>query len=128
MDKSNQERIARSAKKQKEALDLDIRIVEEFMKQDSDEKESLGQKKNELRIEMLEYKTYLDQMRAYEKKREEEVDTMYRNEEDRIWNIRNEKWTKEQAARDKLMMEVIQGRKDQLRFAGICVFIPIFLT
>lgn len=95
-----------------------MRIVKEFMDQDSVEKESKSRKRDELRKEMLEYKTYLEQMRAYERKREEELDNMYRNEEDRIWNVRNEKWKKEQAARDKLMSDVLEGRKEQIKFAG----------
>jgi trichoplein keratin filament-binding protein len=119
LDSSNKERIARRARESKAALDLDMRIVQEFMKQDSVEKESKNRKKDELRTEMLEYKTYLEQMRAYERMRDGELNTMYRNEEDRIWNEKDAKWQKEQAARNKLMKEVLDGRKEQLRFAGI---------
>jgi hypothetical protein len=122
LDSSNKERIERRARESKAALDLDMRIVKEFMMQDSVEKESKHRKKDELRTEMLEYKTYLEQMRKYERMRDDELDSMYRSEEDRIWNMRNEKWLKEQAARDRLMTQVLDGRKEQLRFAGIILF------
>jgi hypothetical protein len=117
LDSSNKERIVRRSKESKAALELDMRIVKEFMKQDSVEKESKNRKKDELRMEMLEYKSYLEQMRAYEKMRDEELNNMYRSEEERIWNVKDAKWGKEQAARDRLMMQVLAGRKEQLRFA-----------
>lgn len=119
LDANNKERIARRVAEEKAALELDMRIVKEFMKQDSDEKESKIRKKGELRSEMLEYQQYLQEMRAFEKKREAELNAMYREEEDRIWTVRSQKWKKEQDARDRLMFEVLEGRKEQLKVTGM---------
>jgi hypothetical protein len=94
LDSINKERIERKTREAKAALALDMRIVKEFMAQDSVDKESKNRKKDELRTEMPEYKSYLEQMRAYEKMRDEELNAMYRSEEERIWNVKDAKWQK----------------------------------
>jgi len=50
-----------------------------------------------------------------EKKRELELDLIYREEARRMWNKREEEWRREREARKKLMSEVRRSDEDQMK-------------
>ncbi|KAJ3202206.1 hypothetical protein HK099_001955 [Clydaea vesicula] len=118
LDKCNGERIRKRQQEIKDSLDMDLKIVNEYFLADMKEKDLKNRKKDEMRKEMIEYRKHLEEMREAENLRERELEKLYKEEETKVWRIRAEKWKKEQEARDKLMLDVLAGRQEQLRFAA----------
>ena len=99
------------------ALEMDMKILSEFLRLDRLEKETKQRRREELRREMQMYRQHLQQQKDIEKQREKEIENWYSAEQERLWKVRGEKWRKEQAARDRLMKEVMTGRQEQLQHA-----------
>ena len=55
----------------------------------------------------------LEQQAAEEKRREDEVESMYAEEAERMWEKQEEVWAREAAARKRLMAEVAAGWEQQ---------------
>ncbi|KAI8813562.1 tumor suppressor, Mitostatin-domain-containing protein [Cladochytrium replicatum] len=117
LDRFNRKKIQQRQKDIQDALDMDLLIVNEFLRLDEAEKESRSRRKEELRREIQAYREHLFQQQQIERERDRETDKLYRDEEEKVWRMRAEKWQKEQRARDKLMQDVLSGRQEQLRFA-----------
>ena len=115
LDSFNKAKVQQRAKEIQEALDMDTRILQEFVKMN--EAEALAQKrrKEELRDELQSYIQYMNEQREIEKQREKDVEAIYRQQEKSMWAAKERRWQKEQEARDKLMHEVIIGRQSQLQ-------------
>merc|ERR1739846_32144 len=56
----------------------------------------------------------VEQQLKLEKQREAEMDMLYRDEAARMWSKREAEWERERLARERLMAEVLEGRKHQL--------------
>ncbi|KAJ3261688.1 ubiquinol-cytochrome c reductase core subunit 1 [Boothiomyces macroporosus] len=117
LDEFNKAKILQRQQDVKKALDNDLRILDEISRMEKAEKESHSRRKLELQKEMQLYREHLTRQKAEEAKREKELEQYYNEEQDRIWKVRTEKWRKEQAARDKLMQDVIKVRQEQLQAA-----------
>ncbi|KAJ3276971.1 hypothetical protein HDV01_000023 [Terramyces sp. JEL0728] len=117
LDAFNKAKIQQRQQDVKRALDNDLRILEEISKMEKAEKESNSRRKLELQKEMQLYREHLTRQKAEETQREKELEQYYNEEQDRIWKLRTESWKKEQAARDRLMKDVIKGRQEQLKAA-----------
>ncbi|KAI8930174.1 tumor suppressor, Mitostatin-domain-containing protein [Entophlyctis helioformis] len=100
-----------------EALEMDMRILAELIKLDRAEREANSRRREELKREMQLYREHLMRQRVVEVERAKEIEKWYANEQERLWKVRSEKWRKEQAARDRLMKEVMAGRQEQLQHA-----------
>ncbi|KAJ3102857.1 Cilia- and flagella-associated protein 53 [Phlyctochytrium planicorne] len=117
LDKFNKIKVEQRAKEVRESLELDMKIVNEFFRMDQSEAEIKSRKRAELRKEMQLYREHLLEQQKIEREREKEIDRLQREENDKLWRNRSEKWRKEQLARDTLMQEVLDGRKEQLKNA-----------
>ncbi|KAJ3218540.1 Cilia- and flagella-associated protein 53 [Dinochytrium kinnereticum] len=117
LDKFNKIKIEQRAKEVRESLEMDMRIVNEFFRMDQSEAETKSRRRAELRKEMQLYREHLLEQQRIEREREKEIDRLQREENDKLWRTRAEKWKKEQQARDRLMQEVLQGRKEQLKYS-----------
>ncbi|KAJ3278173.1 Cilia- and flagella-associated protein 53 [Borealophlyctis nickersoniae] len=117
LDMFNRAKIQQRQLQIKEALEMDMKIVNEFFRLDEKEREDKSRRKEELRKEMQLYREHLLEQKRIEREREKEIEKLHKEEEDKLWRLRAEKWRKEQLARDRLMEEVLSGRKEQLRFA-----------
>ncbi|KAI8821359.1 tumor suppressor, Mitostatin-domain-containing protein [Fimicolochytrium jonesii] len=115
LDTFNKNRILARQKEVQEALELDLKIVNAFFRMDEQEREKQSRRKEELKREMKMYMDYLREQRRVEAEREREIEELYAQENAKLWQTRTEKWQREQAARDRLMQEVIAGRKEQLQ-------------
>lgn len=115
LDRFNSLKIAQRAREVADSLSLDMKIVNEFLAMDKAESESKSRRRAELRREMALYREHLREQKAIEEKREREMERMQKEEADKLWRIRTEKWQREQLARDRLMSEVLAGRKEQLK-------------
>ena len=101
---------------------------------------------NELREEMARYREYLAEQAREEQQKERELDALVNTEVEKQWGKRLEQWRKEREARKKLMQDVMETRKKQIKvkceslfytqcyysfnlslasFPGLC---PVFVT
>ncbi|KAH6579917.1 hypothetical protein BASA50_002175 [Batrachochytrium salamandrivorans] len=100
-----------------EALEMDMKIISEFLTMEKEEKEGKQRRRDEWRQEMRLHREHLLTQREEEKNLKREIECWYMNEQERVWKGRTEKWRKEQAVRDKLMKDVIEGRHEQIQYA-----------
>jgi len=63
---------------------------------------------------LAEYREFLRVQAQNEKAREAELDKLYASENEKMWQKSIAYWDKEQAARDKLMAEVVAGQQQQI--------------
>lgn len=98
-------------------IESDIKLLNEVARLEAEQKIQNAKRRVELKKEMNMYRKHLAEQKAKEIEREKEVEKLYAAEQERIWTIRTEKWRREQAARDKLMKEVLAGRQEQLQEA-----------
>ncbi|ORY41229.1 hypothetical protein BCR33DRAFT_342469 [Rhizoclosmatium globosum] len=117
LDKFNSLRLQARANEIQLSLEQDIKIVSDVLALDAAEKEAQSRRRTELRKEMQIYREHLLEQRRLERERDQEIARMEKAEGDKLWNARAEKWNKEQRARDKLMVEVLSGRRDQLKYS-----------
>ncbi|RKO84097.1 hypothetical protein BDK51DRAFT_33193, partial [Blyttiomyces helicus] len=117
LDRFNAQKIAQRAREVAEALEMDLRIVNEFASMDETEKAARNSRKEELRKEVALYRQHLEEQKRVEAERAREVEKAYQVEGEKLWEKRTEKWKREQRARDRLMEEVIAGRQEQLRYS-----------
>ncbi|KAJ3123694.1 Cilia- and flagella-associated protein 53 [Physocladia obscura] len=114
LDKFNSLRLQARANEAKLALEEDLKFVNAVLALDESEKQDRNQRRAELRKEMQIFRAHLMELRQFEKDRDDEILRMEKVEADKLWTQRAEKWQKEQRARDKLLVEVLEGRKNQL--------------
>ncbi|XP_046386099.1 trichoplein keratin filament-binding protein [Ischnura elegans] len=114
LTKQIQLRLRRTAKENREALEEDIQILRAAMEADQLSEESARLKRIETK-ELLEgaYQEFKKQA-EYARIQEEEAQSLFHEEAVRMWKRHEERWRKEQDARDKLMQEVLQALKDQV--------------
>ncbi|KAJ3029351.1 UNVERIFIED_CONTAM: Cilia- and flagella-associated protein 53 [Siphonaria sp. JEL0065] len=117
LDKFNALRLQSRANEIQQSLEHDIKIVSDVLALDLAEKQAQSRRRTELRKEMQLYREHLLEQRRLEKERDREIARMEKVEADKLWGARAEKWQKEQKARDKLMVEVLSGRRDQLKYS-----------
>ncbi|KAK6099142.1 hypothetical protein MT418_000595 [Batrachochytrium dendrobatidis] len=117
LDDFNKKRLQQRQKDVQEALEMDMRILSEFLKLEKIEKENKQRRRDELRHEMQLYREHLLDQKEVERLREEDIERWYIGEQERLWKARTEKWRKEQSTRDKLMKEVMDGRHEQIKYA-----------
>ena len=70
---------------------------------------------NQLREEMNLYRQYLAEQAKEEERVERELDALINSEVAKQWAKRTEQWKREREARAKLMQEVIESRKQQIK-------------
>ncbi|KAJ3059581.1 hypothetical protein HDU98_004437 [Podochytrium sp. JEL0797] len=117
LDKFNTLRLQTRATEVQQSLDQDLQIVSDVLALDLAEKQALSRRRTELRKEMQLYRQHLMEQKRLERERDVEIARMEKVEGDKLWNARAEKWQKEQRARDKLMVEVLSGRREQLKYS-----------
>lgn len=67
-----------------EALELDLKIVNECLEQDKQERLAKSAKRESLRKEMHAYREHLLQQKRIEKEREKEIEAMYKLEDEKV--------------------------------------------
>jgi len=61
------------------------------------------------------YREYLAKQKKEEEEREKELDALIQAEVEKQWTRRLEQWRQEKAARKKLMQDVLDARKQQIK-------------
>lgn len=117
LDNFNKLKIQKRLQEIQNAIDLDLKVCDEFFRLDESEKEAKSRRKEELKKEMSLYREHLLAQKKAQEEREQEVNLYYKQEEEKLWRARAEKWQKEQKARDRLMQDVLACRREQLQNA-----------
>lgn len=118
LDKFNTARIAQKRKAAAESLALDLKIIGDFLAAEQKEREKKDRKRVELRQEMAAYRIHLLEQQQQAIELEQQLQGMYKAEADKAQEIANAKLAREQAARDRLMEEVMKARAQQLHEAA----------
>ena len=115
LDYSLKLKLKRQAKEVQEELALDMKILEELLISTQNEaQENLARKRQRMQ-EMQQYRQHLIEQRKIEEMRERELDSLINVEVEKQWNKRVENWRMEKQARNKLMKDVLEDRKIQVR-------------
>ncbi|KAJ3209352.1 Cilia- and flagella-associated protein 53 [Entophlyctis luteolus] len=117
LDKFNTLRMQARAAEHRAALDDDIELVNNLIALDEQEKAAKSRRREELRREMNLFREHLLNLRLAEKEREDELLRLEKAEAEKLWSQRAEKWQAQQRARDRLMVEVLAVRRNQLLYA-----------
>ncbi|KAI8609886.1 hypothetical protein BC830DRAFT_1085154 [Chytriomyces sp. MP71] len=117
LDKFNALRLQARADEMQRSLDMDIQIVNDVLALEAAELSARNRRRAELRKEMQMYRDHLMELKRKEKERDAEIERLEKVDAEKLWRNRAEKWQKEQKARDKLMVEVLAGRRQQIKFA-----------
>nr|CAB3266871.1 trichoplein keratin filament-binding protein-like [Phallusia mammillata] len=105
----------RRAQQIQEELENDHRILKMLEVEEQRRQEVETERQKRARDDVRWMKEVLEEQLKLEKQREAELDLVYREEARRVWEQREEEWRKERVAREKLMMEVLGERADQIR-------------
>lgn len=103
------------ARQAQEELAFDLKILEELLKQAKIEESEHEQRKREVREEDRRYREYLRQMKAEEKRREQELERLCDAEVEKMWEKKVQQWKVEAMARQKLLEEVMESRRQQIQ-------------
>lgn len=98
-----------------EQLAIDMKILEDLLEQTRNEAQSQLKRKKELREEMLRYQEHLEAVCREEERRERELEEMLNSEVEKMWQKRVQQWKKEREARNKLMIDVLKSREEQIK-------------
>jgi hypothetical protein len=103
------------AKRAQEELAFDRKILEQLLEQSKSEQIEQEHRKREIHEEQRRYREYLRQMKEEERKREMELDKLCDAEVEKMWQRRVGQWKIEKMARQKLLEEVMEARRQQLQ-------------
>ena len=78
-------------------------------------------KQKEVREEDRRYREYLRQMREEERRRELEMEKVCDAEVEKMWERRVRQWKMEKMARQKLLEEVLESRRQQIQQKCTCI-------
>ncbi|XP_064392251.1 trichoplein keratin filament-binding protein-like isoform X2 [Halichondria panicea] len=106
--------LRRKSQQIQESLELDLAILEDLAEKEKEEQSLHTARRERARADTLWMKEMVTKQLEIEKQRELELDNMYREEAARLWQKREAEWEKEQQARERLMKEVFEERKQQI--------------
>jgi len=106
--------LKRKSKQVQEALEIDLKILNEIASKEKEERMIESSRKEKLKAD-ADYmqKVIGDQLRL-EKSREAELDLLYQEEASRQWRKRESEWERERIARERLMQAVLEERQEQI--------------
>jgi hypothetical protein len=85
LDTVNKANIQQRQKDIQDALDRDIKMLDEFLKSEREEKEANFRRRENLRKEMQMYRENLAQAKETERKRQLDIEGWYTREQDRVF-------------------------------------------
>ena len=87
LDKFNSTRLKQKQKDARDALEMDLKILNEYLLQDEAEKQAKTAKRESLKREMQVYRDHLLEQKQIEKEREEEISRLYTIEDEKVLNF-----------------------------------------
>ena len=111
----NKHNLLRKNKQIQEDLQNDLELLKEIKKKEEDEYKLNIILKNEKRKDVLYMQSVLENQLQIEKIREVELNKLYQQESALQWQKRNAEWEREKVAREKLISNVLEERKNQIQ-------------
>jgi trichoplein keratin filament-binding protein len=107
-------KLRKRAKEIQDALEFDLNILKQVASMQESQRNVDESRRAQAKAD-ADYmiRVFNEQLRL-EKEREAEIDTMFQDEAAREWQKRNAEWERESLAREKLMNEVLNERKQQI--------------
>lgn len=115
LDKFSRFKLKQRNKDVQHELALDLEILEKIAKEIEAEKEQRELAKVQERQRLQKYLGYLREQREIEKQHEIEIEKILQQDMERAWAEKEKVRVAEQAARDRLMTEVLKSRDEQLQ-------------
>lgn len=84
MARANQVTVQRRAEEARRELEQDMQILQEAIEATKGEAEAVLAEKRRMAKEMLLYQKYMEEVRAYEREREQNIDMFHRAESDKV--------------------------------------------
>ncbi|XP_073257231.1 trichoplein keratin filament-binding protein-like [Porites lutea] len=104
----------RKSREIQEALELDLKILEGLAKKEDKDKALQTSRREKARADAEYMRQVVADQLKLEQQREAELDMLYRDEAARMWTKREAEWERERLARERLMAEVLEVRRNQL--------------
>ncbi|XP_075885944.1 cilia- and flagella-associated protein 53 [Nelusetta ayraudi] len=115
LDESLRLKLKRLAREQQEELELDMSILQHMLRQETDEKLGLAQKKADFCADQERYWQYLSEELQRKKQEEEEADMLVNEQLREVWNKQEKQSRLQREARNRLMKEVIETQRLQIQ-------------
>lgn len=109
-------KLRQRAKEIQESLELDLRILQMIADTQEKQKHLDVEKRLKAKADAENMIQVLNQQLRLEKEREAELDSMFQDEAVKEWDKRNMEWERERVARENLMKQVLNERKEQMNF------------
>jgi len=104
----------RQAKELQGELAIDMKILENLLKETKNEAEEAVKRKGELHNEAQAYMRYLDEQVQKEKEAEKVLESLINDEVEKQWQKRFQQWQLEKEARRKMTEEMVVIRQQQI--------------
>ncbi|KAM7368498.1 hypothetical protein PAMP_012837 [Pampus punctatissimus] len=108
-------KMKRLCREQQDELQLDISILQQLLKEESDGRQEAAQRKAELRAEQQTYLQYQSDELQKQKREEEETELLIEEKLKEVWAKREEQHRLQLAARNGLISEVMNARRLQIQ-------------
>ncbi|CAK6980852.1 deoxyribonuclease-2-beta-like [Scomber scombrus] len=113
LDQGLRLKMKRVCREQQEELQLDISILQQLLKEESDERQEAAQRK--LRAEQQRYRQYLSDELQHQRIEEEQMEQLMEEKLKETWSKREEQSRLQRDARNRLMSEVMEARHLQIQ-------------
>ncbi len=107
-------KLRKRAKEIQDALEFDLNILKQVASMQENQRTVDEGKRAQAKADADYMIRVLNEQLRLEKEREAEIDTMFQDEAAKEWEKRNAEWERERLAREKLMNEVLNERKQQI--------------
>jgi trichoplein keratin filament-binding protein len=109
-------KLRQRTKEIQESLELDLRILKMISDTQEKQKHLDVEKRLKAKADAENMIQVLNQQLRLEKEREAELESMFQDEAAKEWDRRNMEWERERVARENLMKQVLNERKEQMNF------------
>ncbi|XP_072792380.1 trichoplein keratin filament-binding protein isoform X5 [Taeniopygia guttata] len=107
--------LRRQAQQVQEELETDRQILSALLEKEEEDQSRQIARQGRAVADVAWMKRVIEEQLQLEKEREAELETIFREEAKKMWEKREEEWEREKVARDRLMSEVLAGRRRQIQ-------------
>ncbi|KAM5192583.1 trichoplein keratin filament-binding protein [Mantella aurantiaca] len=104
----------RRAQMVQEELEMDMKILSALTSKEDEEQRLRSARREQAAADAEWMKRVIEEQLRLERQREAEIDTLFREEARQVWEKREAEWERERSARNRLMKEVLHGRRLQI--------------
>ncbi|KAK0138108.1 Trichoplein keratin filament-binding protein [Merluccius polli] len=106
--------LKRRAQQVQEELEADRKILAVLLEGEQEDKKLESARRERAAADVAWMKRVIEEQIQLEREREAQFTLLYREEAQNVWEKREAEWEKERRARERLMREVLEGRRQQL--------------